>query len=640
MNDIETLITGTLEASLRLPQDAPDTCGAVFDRAAPFEDPVLAYLHKEETMPEGWYESVEERLFSRLEGLTKDTLTRTSEPRFEVTDEGIEALIAAETFVPHGNWDALEERLMHRIASQPRTPAPSHNQVRSPYVWPLLQVLTPIARHRVAAILALFCCAAITTISLMVNQGRRDTMATKITQAWGSSYRSDIGVPLSTGTTIACSKGGSLTLHNDAGTVSLSDDASCTIAEANKTSTEYRVFTVADHRSGRIAFDVEKRKKGQRFVVVTPWYEIHVVGTRFVLEQEPGGALATTITEGRVRIESPGLKAVFVEAGQTFSMDAAQKAWRIESAQLLAQNEQLPVQSESRERTCRLAVISSPPDAEVYINGMCKGQTPYTVLTATGACSVSVRLRGFVTRDTAIELSDSNVALDLTLEADGSGALQTPVDSITTGEESSTINKGVAAPQTARRSDSSAMATTKQAALVLRVRSLIDSARQSERERWKTALNIYQALSTDLAIPPLYRQTALFSLGRIEADRQKDTAAAIRDFGMYCILYPEGLFTGEALLRLAELEIRHNPASAIDYFQRFLLVDPRHPRRADVAYHLGLLLQQQNNFSEAVTMYKIALNQLGPASTKRKKEIDQMIGTAEAARSLSQRSTK
>jgi cytochrome c-type biogenesis protein CcmH/NrfG len=68
-------------------------------------------------------------------------------------------------------------------------------------------------------------------------------------------------------------------------------------------------------------------------------------------------------------------------------------------------------------------------------------------------------------------------------------------------------------------------------------------------------------------------------------------------------------------------------------------VDPRNPRRADVAYHLGLLLAQQENNSEAIKMYGIALEQLGSKSAKRRKEIEQMIGAAQATGSLS-RGTK
>jgi hypothetical protein len=637
MKDIDAIIITTLKGSQCPPRDGSDPCDAIFSRAAHFEDPVLAYLRKEEARPEGVYESIENMLFNRLDALTYNGSERPSEPGNEIADEDIEALIAAETVVPQGNWDALEERLMERIASAPETKTPEKRPQEQPrYVWPLMPFLASIVRYRGVQIALVACIAGVAALSMFVSGGRRTGLASTITQAWGSAYRGDCGQPVAPGATLVSSAGGSLTIKNDAGSVSLSDDASLTITEANRRSMEYRVFTGADRRSGRIAFNVKKRTKGQRFVVVTPWYEIHVVGTKFVLEQETGGALATTITEGKVRIESPGMSDLYVDAGQTFSMDAARKAWRVEAAKTLAETENAFAESGIPEGKPRLAVLSTPANAEVYINDIYKGITPYAALRPDGACAVSVRLEGYGTRDTVVELRDSGTTISVALSPDKGQASEALADSAPFAGATQKAPGGATIPEAV---DSVALASQEHAALVTRVRRQLDSARQKEAVSWKSALKIYQALAEDLSTPPLYRQTALFSLGRLEADRQKDTAAAIKDFGTYCIVYPNGLFAGEALLRLAELEIRRNPSSAIEYFQRFLTVDPRNPRRADVAYHLGLLLAQQENNSEAIKMYGIALEQLGSKSAKRRKEIEQMIGAAQATGSLS-RGTK
>jgi hypothetical protein len=633
MKEIDAIITSTLNGSQSPPRDVSDPCDAIFSRAAPFEDPVLAYLHKEEARPEGVYESIENRLFNRLDRLSHNGFEASSEPGNEVADENIEALIAAETVVPQGNWDALEERLMKRIATAPKTQKTEKWSRELPrYIWPVVPFLASFARYRSVQIALVVCIAGVTALSIAVHNGRRTDLASTITQAWGSAYRSDLGQPVARGATLASTNGGSLTIANDAGSVSLSDDASLTVAEANSRSLEYRVFTGADSRSGRIAFDVKKRAKGQRFVVVTPWYEIHVVGTRFVLEQETGGALATTITEGRVRIESPGMSDLYVDEGQTFSMDAARKAWRVEATQSLAATEKLFAGSGMPEGKTRLAVLSTPANAEVYIGNVYKGVTPFAALRPDGACAVSVRLAGYVSRDTVVELGNPGTAITMALSPDKRQSPEPLVD-FAYSAGATPIAPGTATIPGAM--DSVALEAQNHAALVARVRRQLDSARQHEAVSWKKAFEIYQSLAGDLSTPPLYRQTALFSLGRLEADRQKDTAAAIKDFGTYCIIFPNGLFTGEALLRLAELEIRRNPSSAIDYFQRFLIVDPRNPRRADVAYHLGLLLAQQDNNGEAIKMYGIALEQLGSKSAKRRKEIEQMIGAAQATGSLS-----
>ena len=640
MKDIDAIISTTLKGSQCPPRDESDPCDAIFSRAAPFEDPVLAYLRKEEPRPEGVYESIENKLFNRLDTLTHNGSERPSEPGKEVADEDIEALIAAETVMPQGNWDALEERLMERIASTPETQTPEKRPQEQPrYVWPLMPFLASIVRYRSVQIALVACVAGVAALSMFVSSGWRTDLASTVTQAWGSAYRGDLGQPVALGATLASSTGGSLTIKNDAGSVSLSDDASLTITEATSRSMEYRVFTGADRRSGRIAFNVKKRTKGQRFVVVTPWYEIHVVGTQFVLEQETGGALATTITEGKVRIESPGMSDLYVDAGQTFSMDAARKAWRVEAAQTLAKMEKAFAESGKPEGKNRLAVLSTPANAEVYISDIYKGITPYAALRPDGACAVSVRLEGYGTRDTVVELGDSGTTIDVALSPDKGQASEAPAEAAPYAGATQKAPAAATIPALPEAMDSVVRAAQEHAAQVARVRRQLDSARQKEAVSWKCALKIYQALAEDLSTPPLYRQTALFSLGRLEADRKKDTAAAIKDFGTYCIVYPNGLFTGEALLRLAELEIRRNPSSAIEYFQRFLTVDPRNPRRADVAYHLGLLLAQQENNSEAIKMYGIALEQLGSKSAKRRKEIEQMIGAAQATGSLS-RGTK
>jgi tetratricopeptide (TPR) repeat protein len=626
MKDLDAILT-SLIGTTREPRPGDSASfDAVLRRAEPFEDPVLAYLRKEEVWSEGVYEAVEERLLGRLEGVT---------PAGTEPTAGNDALVSDESVVPHGRWDALEERLMQRIAVAPMAqkgeePAAAVRR----YVWPAMSILSAITRFKPVHAVLIATLAVMAGLAVILPRTVPAGLTTTIIQAWGSAYRSDLGVPIIQGSTIASSSGGSLSLRNTAGTVSLDGDATLTIARADNRSAEYRVFTAADRRSGRIAFSVGKRMKNQKFVVVTPWYEIHVVGTRFVLEQEHGGALATTITEGRVRIVSPGVSDLYVDAGQTFSMDAAHKAWRVESARTLDfQFASAPDGSGDG----RLTIVSTPSDAEVYIDNVYRGITPYAALLPRGTVTLSVRHEGYAEKDTTVTFGEGtaafNVALALDADSENDSAAQVANSPVTLQKAATVQQKQKIFQDTVV--DSAAMAAAEHAARVAQVRRALDSAQQSEAAHWKSAIDIYNRIAADLEAPPLYRQTALFSLGRLEADRLKDTSAAIRDFSEFCILYPDGVFTGEALLRLAELEITRNPASAIDYFQRFLLADPRHPRRADVAYHLGLLLQQRNNYGEAIRIYTIALEQLGERAIKRRAEITQMKAAAEAARSLS-----
>jgi tetratricopeptide (TPR) repeat protein len=158
----------------------------------------------------------------------------------------------------------------------------------------------------------------------------------------------------------------------------------------------------------------------------------------------------------------------------------------------------------------------------------------------------------------------------------------------------------------------------------------LGDAQRFESRNWKKALELYNQLARSMETPPLYRETALFSLSRLTADKLRDTAAAMRDFSSYLILYPRGMFAGEALLRLSELELTRNPASAVDYFRKFLATSPNHPRRADVAYHMGLLLQQHDEYSDAISMFTIALDETKATRPERRHEIARMIADAES----------
>ncbi|MBN2037693.1 MAG: tetratricopeptide repeat protein [Chitinispirillaceae bacterium] len=642
MKDIDPIITAILKESRCPPQVKGDPVDTVFTRAAQYTDPVCAYVAKEEAQPEGIYAAIEDRLMERIASHEAGMSRKPKDTKAPVPAVPSVDAILAETVVPKGGWDELEERLMQRIESEASLPSsPPHPVTRQKarYVWPIAGLFLTAARSRVNQVVTLCLVAGAAAISLFYVGGKTE-LATTITQAWGSAYRSDIGVPITKGTTLASSKDGSLTLKNSAGAIHLSGDATVTIEQATSRNVEYRVFTAADRRSGRIAFSVKKRAKHQRFVVVTPWYEIHVVGTRFVLEQERTGSLATTITEGKVRIVCPGVQDLYVDAGQTFSMDAAHTAWRLEAANLAEEIEKALFDESAQQGTTRLVVTSLPPYAQVFINNDYRGNTPFAALKPSGEYAVSIRLNQYSSKDTVITVGESDVSLDVALEpaeTDASENADVPAPQRLLSRVRSRTGSSAADTQKTLAdilADSLEKDAREQAARIEMVRTVLEKAQKNEAANWKNALSLYKRLAEDNTTPPLYRQTALFSLGRLEADRLKDTSSAIRQFSSYCILYPEGVFTGEALLRLAELEISRNPSAAIEYFQRFLVVDPTHPRRADVAYHLGLLLQQQHNYQEAIRMHTIALEQLGAKASKRRTEIEQMIAAAKAAGSM------
>jgi tetratricopeptide (TPR) repeat protein len=72
----------------------------------------------------------------------------------------------------------------------------------------------------------------------------------------------------------------------------------------------------------------------------------------------------------------------------------------------------------------------------------------------------------------------------------------------------------------------------------------------------------------------LRKEDALFSIGKIRAERDNEHFEAKQVFLKYLALFPDGSFSGECWLRLAELELRTNSDNAIQYYNRFFEMFP------------------------------------------------------------------
>ena len=345
-----------------------------------------------------------------------------------------------------------------------------------------------------------------------------------------------------------------------------------------------------------------------RFVVETPYFDIHVVGTRFTVAQERSNEYRTSVSEGMVRISSRLFADTVLTAGQTLTFIPDQNEVRIASGYAaIGEGRVSDIAPESAH--CRLLVVSIPASAAVFIDEKAAGITPFATVLPSGTYAISVRSNGRNPVDTLVELK--TVPCDLRL------VLQEPAPRVAPDIRTKPARNVVPAIDKNRM----AMEAAKQA--------LADAQRFESRD-WKKALELYNRLAHSMETPPLYRETALFSVSRLTADKLRDTVAAMSDFSRYLILYPRGTFAGEALLRLSELELTRSPASAVDYFRKFLATSPNHPRRADVAYRMGLLLQQHNEYSEAIRMFTIALDETKATRVERRRDIARMIADAES----------
>jgi hypothetical protein len=70
---------------------------------------------------------------------------------------------------------------------------------------------------------------------------------------------------------------------------------------------------------GRVAIQVAKLERGERFRAVTSDAEIEVRGTQFTVAAEQGHVASVAVTEGRVEIRYHGEQSIFLAAGESWS---------------------------------------------------------------------------------------------------------------------------------------------------------------------------------------------------------------------------------------------------------------------------------------------------------------------------------
>jgi hypothetical protein len=548
MNHLDAMLRDEHDAARLLAEvhgDALDD--AVFDRASAYVDPLLACLKQEVVVPFGRLETIEDELFTAIEAFEE----RSGSDR---VDQRIDAAIAAEKAMPFGLAETIQERLLKQLDSMPLPHKPAR------YVWPVLPLLSSLATTRNASLALLFLVALLTTAILFIagkGAGDRDLL-TLITQAYGTAYRDDLVVSVKSGTTLDCKNDGSLTIVNKAGTVAIRDAIALTVEKASERSVTYGVVPSSTSEKkasgGKVEFSVAKRSKRQRFVVETPYFDIHVVGTRFVVARERDEGISTTIFEGAVRISSRLFGDTVLLAGQTLTYTPDQGGLLITSRGAI-ENESgsLLTPGTPESARCRLQVVSTPVHATVVVNEKPAGVTPFATVVPSGTYKISVRSRGRLSADTVVDLRTVPLDLRFTL------AFAPPVGN----------QKRIVASAPQRRA---ILSTDGKRIAAEQAKKMLGDAQLLESKDWKTAIDLYKRLAGSVETPTLYRETALFSLSRLTADKLRDTAAAMSNFSRYLILYPRGMFAGEALLRLSELELTRNPASAVEYFRKFLAI--------------------------------------------------------------------
>ena len=275
MNNLDAILRDEHDAARLLAEVHGDALDEeVFERASAYEDPLLAYIKQEVVVPFGRMESIEDELFARIEMFKQNAGSH-------LADELINMAVAAEQPMLPGVAERLEQRLIERI-EQTKSKKPQER-----FVWPLLPVFSALFSHRATRVVSFgfIVLLAITGVFIGRANFSDSPLLTLITKAYGTAYRDDLVVSVKDGTTLACRNDGSLTLINKAGSVAIHDAIALTLDKASERTVKYSIAANSlggkTLSTGSVEFSVAKRSKRQRFVVETPYFNIHVVGTRF-----------------------------------------------------------------------------------------------------------------------------------------------------------------------------------------------------------------------------------------------------------------------------------------------------------------------------------------------------------------------
>jgi TolA-binding protein len=270
-----------------------------------------------------------------------------------------------------------------------------------------------------------------------------------------------------------------------------------------------------------------------------------------------------------------------------------------------------------------VTVTSNEPGAEVRVDDRFKGATPLVVLLPPGRHALQLSKDGHPALDTAVTVSfggTHRLALALP-EAPKpvAKALRAPA------HPAAAVNPSPV-PAPAPQSIQAAPSQSEEADLIYRKADEIQSA------DWQGAIQLYRQVLENPDAPPLRKDAALFSVGRLRAEHEKDKSQAREDFLRYLAMYPDGAFAGESWLRLAELEVGRNQGKAIEYYLRSMEKMPHHPRLSEMQHRVGLLYLQNKRYDEAIAMFRQSLGNILYANETEKRKIYQSLYRALVAK--------
>lgn len=500
-----------------------------------------------------------------------------------------ELALKAEEFPTQGGWERIEEGLGRRIGTIELVASPRG-----------LLIAFPLARAlKVAAVLALAVVGA--GGGYWAWQGHFESLPTYLTQAHGpdiTKVRSSDPYQKAFG----AQEGGTVELANRHGYVHLQRGASLALERMTGRDARYRLDLTqggGNELAGRATFFVERAERNRAFMVRTTDYDIRVTGTYFRVSLDEGRHVVTEVLEGTVHVNVAPLGDMEIHAGQSLVYNYEFDRYDVRSGGPVVERSVIDAMPdlERIHSFVPFSVSASVAFADVSIDGRYCGATPLCVLLAPGLHVVRIQ-RG------------DRSAIDTTVLVERAMDFHAVLSDESSPKVASEVSTPVSPAPARVRSAGSARSAVPATVSVVPSRpgaAELVAAQSAERTNPDSAMAIYRALLSREDTPALIRQSALFAIGRLQAEHALDKVAAHESFMRYLALYPDGTFARESLLRLAELEFEKNPEQAIAYYLRYFDRYPTHYRVPELQYRVGLIYLQTSRFNEAEYMFRQAL---------------------------------
>jgi hypothetical protein len=545
-----------------------------------FDEPVDQCIVGDRRVPERYWSYLERKINEKIDDISPVSRQ--------------EQVIKADEILDQGKIEAVEKALFARIRDY-------ENRKKSAG-----KVTALFGFSRLLPLAASVLLAASAIAGYVVYRDSIKTIPIVVYQAQGANLET-FNKQISSKGIVQSEKGGALTIVNKKGYVELRNGSNLEIVKASEKEVHYRArFADADKQlvgRGSATFFVNRQKKNEKYFVATRDYRIEVTGTYFRLQPDIDDHVSVAVREGEVKILFNGGETKFLKAGQTLAYDLNTNTFNtVNDGMTIPRQEieQLP-DIKDLDEYGRVSIRATPA-AAVRIDGRYVGMTPLLILQPVGEHAVTIERKGFRTIDTAIAVAQAGggaYAFTMTKAAVAALHAFVPKDNhketllrhkTSGGLPSGEKEPPVSAALPSAYSDSD-----------------FRDAEDLEAKNWQKAFVLYRNVFQNPRTPKLRRETALFSMAKLEAENGVDKAVTKEAFLHYLALFPTGNFVGESWLRLAELEFENDQNKAIEYYQRYFEKYPRHSRISELQYRVGLMYMQMKKYDDAISMFKFSL---------------------------------